>query len=186
MPTSTFNNPQSFGAFGPTTNVWDVGEIYEIHGLDPKLQEVLVRLYQNLNLMALLLNIKDSGFYNTDEFVNGQIFFPNQATPVSTFDTADSIFRQVYRQVINFGPLPNAGTKSVPHNITITNQTSFTRIYGAASDQTGLNYIPLPYASPTLANNIELNANATNVNVITGSNRSNFTVSYIILEYLQS
>ena len=88
--------------------------------------------------------------------------------------------------VINFGALPNAGTKSVPHNIPINGSYTFTRIYGAASDTTGLNYIPLPYASPTAANNIELNLDATNVNIITGSNRSNFNITYVIVEYITS
>ena len=64
--------------------------------------------------------------------------------------------------------------------------TTFTRVYATASDTTGFNYIPVPYASSTAANNIELNVNGTNVNIITGSNRSNFNICYVVLEYLQS
>ena len=37
----------------PTTNVWDPSQIYETEGLTEPLQELLVRLYQNLNQMAL-------------------------------------------------------------------------------------------------------------------------------------
>lgn len=185
MAESTFNNPSSFGAFAPTTNVWDVGEIYAAD-IDPNIKEIMVRLYQNLNLMSILLNLKDTGFYDLSEFVNGQLFFPNQTATVTTFDTSDSLYRQVYRTVIDFGALPNTGTKSVAHGITITPQTSFTRIYATASDQTNLAYIPIPYASPVLVNNVELKVDATNVTIITGSNRSSFNVTYVVLEYLQS
>lgn len=176
-------NATKYGSFVPTTNVWDVAEIYRIEDLKPEFRELLVRLYQNLNLMSLSLNTRDAAYYNTDEFVNGQVFFPNPA--LSSQTTTMPTFRQVLRLVVNFGALPNTGTKTVAHNIPINSQYTFTRIYGAASDTTGLNYIPLPYASPVLANNIELSVDATNVIVTTGSNRSNFNVTYIILEYLR-
>ena len=175
---------QNIGSFIPTTYVWDVAILQEIDVTSPEFKELLVRMYQYINLMALSLNTRDAGYYNTSEFVNGQLFFPNPANNSSTTEAPD--FRQVYRLVVNFGPLPNTGTTSVPHGLTITPATTFTRIYGAASDQTNELYIPIPYASPTLANNIELNVDATNVNITTGGNRSTYNVTYVILEYLQS
>jgi hypothetical protein len=174
----------AYGSFVGTTNVWDVSSLYSIDVTSPAFKELLVRLYQNLNLISTVLNTKDTGYYDLQEFVNGQLWFPNPA--LNSNSTTNPTYRQVLRKVINFGPLPNTATKSVPHNITCTKATTFTRIYGAASDTTGFNYIPLPYASPTVANNIELLANGTNVTVITGSNRSNFNICYIVLEYLQT
>jgi hypothetical protein len=135
-------------------------------------------MYQNLNLMANVLNVKDTGYYNTLEYVCGQLYFPDPAI-------TDQIFRQVFRTVIDFGALPNTATKSVAHNLTFTPSTLFTRIYGTATDTTGITGIPLPYASPTAANNIELSVDATNVNVTAGSNRTNFNKCVIILEYLK-
>lgn len=176
--------PNNTGSFVPTTNVWDVNQIYSTEVTSPEFKELLVRLYQNLNNIANVLNVKDTGAYNTFELINGQQFFPDPALNSST--DGYPIFRQVYRKVINFGALPITAAKSVPHYIDITGATTFTRIYGAASDQIGEVYIPLPFASPTLANNIELYVDATNVVVTTGSNRSAFTTTYIILEYLQS
>lgn len=170
------------GSFVPTTNVWDVAQLYEVDVNSREFKELLVRLYQNLNVMSVVINNKDSALYTTQEFVNGQLFFQNPALTSQT--TSTPALRQVIRLVINFGALPNTGTKSVAHGLTINNSYTFTRIYGCASDTTGLNYIPLPYASPTLVNNIELRVNSTNVVVTTGSNRSNFNVCYIILEYL--
>ena len=176
--------PQN-SALMPTTFIWDTSEIYATNFKDEvQFRELLVRLYQNLNRMQILLNGKDDGTYNiVNEQVTGQNWFMNPSYTYATSTTP--VPRSPYRLVINFGALPNAATKSVAHGITMTTKTTFTKIYGAASDTTGFNYIPLPYASPTLVNNIELNVDATNVNVITGSNRTNFNICYIILEYLQ-
>lgn len=181
------------GAFVATSYIWDVARLHEIEVNSPEFKELLVRLYQNLANIANVLNIKDSGYYNTLEFVNGQLFFPNPNFDSQTSQTA--IYRQVLRKVINFGALPNAGTKSVPHGITciafsvgppIVPGTTFTRIYATATDNTGLTYIPIPYASPTLANNIELNVDNTNVNITTAINYSNYTITLVVLEYLQT
>lgn len=177
-------NPQSVGVFVPTTNVWDVNEIYSVEVTSPAFKELLVRLYQNLNNISQALNVKDSAIYNTQEFVNGQLYFANPT--LSSTSTTTARLRQVMRKVINFGALPNTATTTVAHGITFNSSTTFTRVYGAASDTAGNNYIPIPYASPTLANNIELKVDATNVTIITGSNRTAFTVCYVVLEYLTS
>lgn len=173
-----------FGVFLPTTEVWDVSEIYSTEVTSPEFKELLVRMYQNLNRMALSINVRDAGYYATQEFVNGQQYFQNPA--LSGGSSQYPAFRQVFRKIINFGALPNAASKSVAHNITVNNAFTFTRIYATASDTTGHNYIPIPYASPVLANNIELKVDATNVTIITGSNRTNFNVCYVVLEYIKS
>lgn len=178
------SRPNEVGAFIPTTTVWDVAQISSIDVTSPEFKELLIRLYQALNNMALSINIRDAGYYIRQEFVNGQLWFENPALSSSTGQYP--ALRQVYRKVINFGALPNTGTKSVAHNIVVNVGTTFTRIYATASDTTGFHYIPIPYASPILANNIELNVDGTNVNIITGSNRSNFTVCYVVLEYIKS
>ena len=175
-------NPQNSGSFIPTTNIWDVaGQIQQLN-ISPDFKELLIRLYQNLNLISINVNLRDAGYYDTSEFVNGQLFFPNPALSSST--SVSPAYRQVTRFVINFGALPNPGSKSVAHGLTITNEYTFTRIYAAASDTTGNTYIPIPYTSPTLANNIEIFVDSTNVTITTGSNRSNYNVCYVILEYL--
>src|SRR5574340_754528 len=140
---NTFNDSTPVGAFVPTTNVWDVTELLQIK--DPALRELLVRLYQNINNIANVLNVKDTGYYDTNQFVPGQLFFPNPALNSGTAQNA--AYRQPLRLLVNFGQLPNTGLKSVLHGISFNSASSATRIYGAASDTTGLNYIPLPYAS---------------------------------------
>lgn len=173
-----------YGAFVTTTNIWDIQQLQSVDVTSPQFKELLVKLYQNVNNIALVLNIKDTGMYQLSEFVNGQLLFPNPAN--TSLTAAAPANRQIIRKVINFGALPAAGTKSVAHGITCTTKTTFTRIYATASDTTGFNYIPIPYASPVLANNIEINVDATNVNITTGSNRTNFNITYVILEFVQT
>jgi hypothetical protein len=177
------NQAQAFAV--PTTDIWDVSQVYDTDFRDPgQMQELFVRLYQNLNNMSLSLNARDAGYYDTQQYLNSQVFFPNPALNSSTATTPT--YRSVFRKVINFGALPNAASKSALHGIVCSAATSFTRIYGTATDPVGFNYIPLPYASPVLANNIAIDVDATNVTITTGSNRTAFTITYVVLEYLQT
>lgn len=180
------DNGNDYGLFIPSTQVWDVNDVN-----DKNRNELIVRLHQNINSAALAINNKDSGFYDTSEFVNGQTFFPNPAyTPTSVTPTN----RQVYRKVINFGTLPNTGAKSVQHGIGdaagLNASFSFTRIYGCASDPVGLTYLPIPYVSVAAGGNIELSVSGAAspndlVTITTGSDRTMYTICYVILEYLK-
>lgn len=139
-----------------------------------------LKLRQYLNDIATATNTKDSGIYDAVETITGQSFLPT----FSTQTAANVTYRTVFRKVIDFGGLPNTATKSVAHGITFGNTLSATKVYGA-STAPGTSWIPLPYASPVLANNIELNLDATNVNVTTGSNRTAYTRTFIIVEYIK-
>jgi hypothetical protein len=171
------------GSFVPTTNVWDVANISDIDVTSPEFKELLIRLYQNLNLMSTVLNTKDTGYYNLSQYSCGQLFFPNPAA--NSTNTNAKNFRQVLRKVINFGTLPNAAVATVAHGITTTAFTQFTRIYACATDPADMEYLPIPYASSTAANNIELSVDNTNVTITTGSDRTAFTKCVVVLEYLQ-
>ena len=171
------------GSLVSTTQLWDVSEIFQKNVGNEDLKELLVRLYQNLNRMALALNSKSSGYYDVLEGYSGQQFFPKPG--LNSAGTQYPSFRQTYRKVINFGVLPNTGTTNIAHGITVNAGTLFTRIYGVANDQTGTSYLPLPYASSTAANNIELSVDNTNVTIITGSNRSAYLRAYVVLEFLK-
>ncbi len=140
-------------------------------------------IYAVINQMSLALNTKDSGYYALTEFINGQVWFPDPALTSST--SLAPTLRQVYRKVINTGTLANSGTTTTAHGLTITAGFSFTRIYGAATDPS-TTFIPLPYASPVLADNIELWVDAVNVNIKTGKDRTGFTTSYVIVEYIKN
>lgn len=179
-------SPGDYGLYINTSFVWDVHALADMDVNSPQFKELLIRLYQNLNNMALALNVKDSAYYNTQEFVNGQMFFPNPLNNSSTASTA--AFRNVYRQVVNFGALPSNGTPiSVAHHIPINAAYTFTRIYATASDTTNLKYLPVPYSSGVdIAHNISLDVTSTNVIITSGGHDySSYNVCYVVLEYLK-
>ncbi len=177
------SNVSNIGSFVPTTNIWDVSRLYEVDVTSNEFKELLVRLYQNINLIALNLNMKDTGYYVLQEFVNGQLYFPNPSLDSTT--PQSPTYRQVFRTVINFGALPNDTTKSVAHGLSITSTYSFTRIYGASTKSDQTSFIPLPYSSTTLNQNILLSVTATDVVVTTGIDYSSYTTTYIVLEYIK-
>ena len=164
------------GQFVPTTSIFDVGRLYEVSVTSPEFKELLVRLYQQVNNLAISSNNKKSGYYLQEEFVTSAIYF-NPASP-------DPLqLRPEFRKTFNIGPLA-AGVTTTAHNLAITNTWQFTHIYGAASDNIGFNYYPIPFASAGGAANIEIRVDATNI-VITNNSGIAFTSCIVTLEYLK-
>lgn len=182
-----FAGPNNTGSYIATNNIWDPSVIYASN-LTPELKEILVRMYQNLGLMSTNVNLKDTGYYPTQEFVNGQLFYPN--TDNNSASPGKPAYRQVYRTTVNFGALPNNATpKGVDHGITMTPGFTFTRIYGCATNPTTQIFIPIPYTSAGATNNenLELYVDSTQVVVTSGGfDYSGYTTTYIIVEYLKS
>ena len=170
------------GSYIPTTQSWDVSEIYSTDVNSQQFKELIVRLYQNMNTSAVATNGKDTGMYDTQEFVNGQTYFASATT--SSASTSQPTRRQVFRKVVNFGALPNSALKQVAHTITVTPTVTFTRIYGTAS-KPSTSFIPIPYSSAVANDNIELSIDATNVNITTSKDMSAWTTCYVVLEYLK-
>jgi len=74
-------------------------------------EEYDVKLRQYLNNIASAVNTKDSGLYTDEEVITGQQFIPTYST-----DTGGNVnYRNVFRKVIDFGSLPNTGSKLVPY-----------------------------------------------------------------------
>lgn len=182
MQDGSYPNQLNLGAFVGTTNVWDVSEIYNKEGLSEPLKELLVRLYQNLNNMSVLLNLKETGYYPNQEIINSQQYFPN---PTLNDSQTTATFRQVFRMTINFGSLPNATTIQIPHNIPVMAGYSFTRAYGMASNKTYDSFIPIPYAALTANETIELYVDPIYVNIATAVDYSNYNATYVVLEYIK-
>ena len=91
----------------------------------------------------------------------------------------------IYKKTINFGTLPNAGSKVVPHGITNLNRVL--SISGYAYHPTNQVTYPLPFSSKDSASyNIGTTADQTNVEVGTGIDRSYLTECYITLYYTKS
>jgi hypothetical protein len=166
------------GSYIGTTQVWDVSQIYDIEVNSPEFKELIVRLYQNINNVATVLNTKDSAFYLNKEFVNGQLWF-NPADPT----LSQLKLRADFRTVVNIGAL-GAGVTSVNHGITVTNTLKWTFIGGAATNTGTLVGYPLCFAGAA-GNNIELRVTSTQV-VINNNSGVTFTDCYVVLEYVKN
>ena len=139
--------------------------------------DYLIRTAESVNTreVAQYVDANVSGGINISETQTGQLWF----TPGDA-----NVYRPGSRTVIDMGTLPNTGTLSVAHGIQITANTVFTRIYGTATDPS-TSFIPLPFVD-TAGNSVELNVDATNVNIITPSDYTGYTTCYVILEWTES
>lgn len=194
---TTSQQYQRTGSFIQTTQVWDQSQIQEVNVNSQEFKNLLVRLYQNVNQIAIILNTKTTGAYYEQEFVTGDLYFPNPNNLTNNPPVVPNE-RQVSRKVINFGALPSAGVpiKSVAHNLDVGAQWTFTRIYGCANNPSLFatppnpppqrNYIPLPYisvADPT--GNLELSVDQEYVTIETaGTDYSAWTITYIVVEWI--
>jgi len=168
---------ENTGIYIATTDVYEINQILDANLSLEDIKLLMVRLYQNLNAMALALNLKDSAMYVENQFVNNQMFFSTDA------DNPDNL-RNVFRLVVDVGAV-GAGATTVAHNLTILSTWQFTRIYGVVNNTTTGNYYPIPWASAAGATNIELRVDNTNV-VITNNSGLVFTTCYVILEWLKN
>jgi hypothetical protein len=141
------------------------------------LKEMMIRLYQDLTFICNTINLKETAYYTLDEFVTGQLFFPNPALNSTTPQTP--VFRQAFRKLINFGTLPNAATKSVAHGLAFDSTYTFTKIYATATDPVGLVAFPIPITGTTIT------VDATNVNITTTANMTAYTACFCILEFIK-
>lgn len=175
------NEVNLLGIFVPTTNVWDVGSIYEMDVKTPEFKELLVRLYQNINNIANVLNVKTSGYYINVE-TNSSNQYYNLANPTDPLNQ-----RPGFICTVDIGAL-GAGITSVNHGINaptgITSSYKWMKIYGAATKSSSIIGCPLPFAGAT-GNNIEVTVTATQV-VINNQSGNTFTDATVILEYVKS
>lgn len=172
----------SEGILLSTTDKYDSQIIEELEIDSPEFRQFLIWIQQALNDHANYMNRKDYAAYDLAESINGQTWFQGNDDGAST----NVNFRQVYRKVINIGALDNAaGTTVYPHGIDVTDTYAFTRIYGVANRPTPFLALPLPYASATAADVIELNVDATNINITIGKDLSAFTKTTVVLEYVK-
>lgn len=168
------NELQNTGSFVSSTQLFDAGQFYGVDVNTRNFKDLLVLMHQQIGQMAVVLNTKTTGYYLEEIFNTGnQWFNPNLTDPLQ--------LRPHFRRVVNMGALNPNSTQ--PHGITVTADTKFTYIGGAASDNVGSNYVPLPHANGG-ATDIIVTVNATNV-VVTNNSGIAFTSAYVVLEYLE-
>jgi hypothetical protein len=135
-----------------------------------------VFLTEQLKRISNGLNDREIGFLLDEELLTGQAFIPGVTT--------GQAFRSVLRMVVVFGPLPNASTKSVPHNVVVDANFSLMNMYLSATDPIDLVGFSLQYYS-VATSDIVLSYDVSNIVVTTQSNYSNYTTSYVVFEYIQ-
>jgi hypothetical protein len=175
MPGDYLDPQIDTGSFVPTTNIWDVSGIYTIDVNSSEFKELLVRLYQNINNIALVLNTKSTGYYINEQFVSSKLFFNPNA------ESNDPLqLRPGFIKTINTGALA-AGVTAINHDIPVTNTFKWMFISGAATDTATIVGYPLPFAG-VAGNNIEVSVTATQV-LINNNSGVTFTDSQVTLEY---
>jgi len=149
-----------------------------------KWEEARPFIVEQLKKISTAINIREIGWFLDEELLTGKAFIPGLNNDFSGGTSQQ--FRQVLRKVIDFGALPNTGTKSVPHGITVDANFTLVFMAAAATDPIALISFPIPYADPSNnLNAVAITIDAVNVNITTGSNRSNFTRCFVTIEYLQ-
>lgn len=91
----------------------------------------------------------------------------------------------LYRKVINTGALPNNTTKDTPYNISNLNRIISIEGYAYRSNDNFT--VSLPFVSTSDINfNIYVGVIGNNIRIQTGTDRTSFTESYVILEYTKT
>lgn len=176
------NDITNFGQFIPTTNIYDVDILNEIDVTSPQFKELLVRLYQTVNNIAIVLNNKDSGYYPLQEFVTGKVLYP---TIGNDFENNG---RPIYRKEIVVPALPASAAVPVviPHNIqNITNTFRWITIDGAATNPATIQGLKLPFVGIVLADMIKVTVDAVNVTITSGGTDYSSFTGQILLEYVK-
>lgn len=137
---------------------------------------------EQLKKITTAVNSREIGFFIDEEVLTGKFFIPgiNSALDGGTSQQ----FRTVLRKVIDFGPLPNSSSKSVPHGITVDNNFTLVQFYATATDPTSPQALPIPYIS-VAGLIVQLDMDATNIVITTNSAFSRFSRCFVTVEYMQ-
>lgn len=173
MPDIPAQTPYT-GSFVQITNVWDVADLSD--------RELLVRLYQNMSNMAVVLNNKQSGYFLEQVFATSRQYF-NPST------TNQLQLRPGFNKMIDVGAVAAGATVTTAHGLTPLIAPSpstwkFVYIGGVANDTVGGHYYPIPFASSSGTNNIQVTVDVTNV-VVVNKTAINFTDVYIELDWVE-
>lgn len=92
----------------------------------------------------------------------------------------------VYEKTIDCGPLPNNATKNVAHEI--SNLDLIVGFDALSLNSTGGYIIPLPYinkSNPT-SYNVQIDFDATNINLFTAADRTGYDKTYVTMRYTKT
>lgn len=150
------------------------------YGIIPdKWEDAKPFLSEQIKRITQAVNVREIGWMLNQQAYNGQQFIPSSTA------TVPGVYRSIFRIVVDCGALPNSGTKTIAHGLTVDNNFTLIHLYGAAT-KTSVAFasIPLPFSSPTLNESIKVSLDATNVIITTAMNYSAYNQTYLTIEYL--
>ena len=147
-------------------------------------QDYMTQLTQSINNMALVVNMKDTGYYDTTSYISGRFWYrvpdPNGVLPPEYRPS----LRQVYPFALQNGTINPVQT--IPHGLTFGPQFMIVDQWGVANWPSN-GSIKLPYLSISGTSAfIEVDVNATDIVITTQSDYSDFTNCFYVLEYVNS
>jgi len=160
-------------AFVPGSVILDASTMFSTDINSDTFKHFIVDLTNAVNTISTIVNIKVSGYYPTNEFITGELYFPSGKSDSST--SLRPKWREVVNNVVIFGGLPDTATKGVAHGMTITSSFKLIDIYGAANDYTTPKFRSL--------SGLEVGMDATYVYIKTTSNLSNYTDVDVIIKF---
>jgi len=132
-------------------------------------KELVRNIFNKVNELVNIINTKDTAIFDGDEFFTSQQWYVGK-------DQGQQLM--IYRKVFpNVGALPNAGRLNFPHGLALDNTWDFVKIYGVSKDPVSLFFAPLPNE------NIFMGLTATDIQIDTTSDWSNFTDTRVVIEY---
>lgn len=163
------NTQTNQGMFVPTSVIYDAQRVLEADVNSKDFKQLIVRLYQTVNILSLAINAREVGSYPTQEFVIGNLYYNPSSSAISDL-------RPIFRTTVNTGAIVGAINPGKPHGLTPTDGWQFVRIYGVACKTSTQEYWPMPNSDITVS------LDATNI-VITNFSGVLFDVSSVVLEY---
>ena len=142
-------------------------------------------LVETLKEISNGINDREVGFYIDDQVTTGKSFIPGV-----TVSGSPPAMRTVLRKVVNCGTLP-AGTgvpvtTTTAHGITFDDKFTLVEFYGASTRPVvPFSAISLPFVGSNLPSNISLQMDATNIYIISNTDYSAFTRTFVVIEYMQ-
>lgn len=136
-----------------------------------------VVLRQYFNSLAAAINVKDTGYYVTEETRTGQLFLPGFPSGADA-QSANAVYRPVLRRVVKTGTL-STGSNNVAHGITFPspNTYHFTRIYGVIEDTSVPEWVPIP------KDDVSVSVGTTNIVIVIPASYNGYT-GQVVLEYV--
>lgn len=92
--------------------------------------------------------------------------------------------KPLYQKTVSCGALKNTGNTTKAHGI--SNLENVINLYGIGIDPSNTKWYPLPFSYTTAAGNIKLDADSTNVSIITGQDRTYITTTYVTIQYTKT